>query len=58
MPPPCGLAPSHSGFPARDYLGKTCKTTWFGFDHRGGGEGALSPVWSYGEALALAGSHP
>jgi hypothetical protein len=43
MPPPCGLAPSHSGFPARDYLGKTCKTTWFGFDHRGGRGGGIVP---------------
>jgi hypothetical protein len=51
--PPCGLAPSHPGFPTRDYPGKTCETTWYGFDL-----GALAPVWSYGEALALAGSHP
>jgi hypothetical protein len=27
--PPCGLAPSHSGFPARDYPGKMLETTWF-----------------------------
>jgi hypothetical protein len=28
------------------------ETTWSGFD-----QGALPPVWSYGEALALTGSH-
>jgi hypothetical protein len=52
--PSCGLAPSHPGFPARDYQGKMLKTTLFRF-HPGG---ALAPVWSYGEALALASSHP
>jgi hypothetical protein len=36
-----------------DYLGKKCETTWFGFDR-----GALAHVLSYGEARALAGSHP
>jgi hypothetical protein len=29
------------------------ETTWSGFD-----QGALAPIWSYGEALALTGSHP
>jgi hypothetical protein len=33
--PTCGLAPNCSGFPARDYSGKTLETTWPGFD-RGG----------------------
>jgi hypothetical protein len=50
--PLCGLAPSRSGFPAMDYPGKMVETTWSGFDR-----GALPPVWSYGEALALVGSH-
>jgi hypothetical protein len=40
-----------------DYLGKTHETTPSGFDRGGGGE-ALAPVLSYGEAWALAGSHP
>jgi hypothetical protein len=30
--PPCGLAPSHPGLLAKDYPGKTCETTWSGFD--------------------------
>jgi hypothetical protein len=51
--PPCGQALSRSGFPAKDYPGKTLETTWSAF-----GWGALAPVWSYGEALALASSHP
>jgi hypothetical protein len=41
-----------SRFPIRDYSGKTRETTLSGFDR-----GVLAPVWSYGEALALAGSH-
>jgi hypothetical protein len=32
---PCGLAPSHPDFPARDYPGKTLETTWSGFAGRG-----------------------
>jgi hypothetical protein len=56
--PLCGLASSHLGFPARDYPGKMLETTWSGFDQGGGGEGALALVWSSGEALSLADSHP
>jgi hypothetical protein len=48
----CGLAPSRPGFPAKDYLGKTLETTYYGFDR-----GSLASVWCYGEALALASSH-
>jgi hypothetical protein len=51
---PCGLAPSHPGFPTRDYPGKMLETIWPGFDLGG----ALAPIWSYGEAPALAISHP
>jgi hypothetical protein len=49
-----GMALSHLGFLARDYPGKMHETTLSGFDQRG----ALAPIWSYGEALALDGSHP
>jgi hypothetical protein len=41
--PPCGLAPSHPGFPARDYLGQMLETTWVIFD-----QGGISPyliIW-------------
>jgi predicted esterase len=51
-----GLALSGLSFLARDYPRKMLETTWFGFDQ--GGEGALAPILSYGEALALAVSHP
>jgi hypothetical protein len=50
--PLCELALSHPGFSAREYLGKMLETTESGF-HREGG--ALAPVWSYREPLALAG---
>jgi hypothetical protein len=51
--PLCGLAPSRLGFPAREYPRKMLQTTWSELD-----QGSLANVWSYGEALALAGSHP
>jgi hypothetical protein len=53
--PPCGLVSSCLGFPVRDYPGKSLETTYPKFEW---GEGTLALVWSYGEALALAGSHP
>jgi hypothetical protein len=53
--PSCGLASSRPGFPDRDNPRKSLETTWHRFDR---GAGALGPVWSYGEALSLAGSHP
>jgi hypothetical protein len=56
--PSCGLEPSHPGFLAKDYPGKMLGTTWSRFDLGGGGGGSLDPVWPYGEALALASSHP
>jgi hypothetical protein len=36
--PRCGLAPSHSSFSTRDYVGKTLETTWFVL-----GLGGISP---------------
>jgi hypothetical protein len=55
--PLCGLASSRLGFATRDYPRKSLETTWPRFDGAGGG-GVLAPVWSFGEALALAGSPP
>jgi hypothetical protein len=51
--PPCWLASSHMGFPLGITRERCLKPP--GLDLTGG---ALAPVWSYGEALALAGSHP
>jgi hypothetical protein len=53
MPPPCGVTSSHPSFSARDYSGKSHETTSPGF-----ARGSSAPVWSYGDVLALAGSHP
>jgi hypothetical protein len=52
--PLCGLASSHPGSPNRDYLGMMHETTYPGFALGGGG----APLWSYGEVLAHAASHP
>jgi hypothetical protein len=38
--PLCVLAPSHPGFPARDYAAKMLETTRFGFN-----QGGISPYW-------------
>jgi hypothetical protein len=50
--PACALPSSHPGFPDMDYPGESLKITLPGFAW-----GALAPVWSYGEVLALASSH-
>jgi hypothetical protein len=51
--PSCGLASSRLGFTNRDYPRMSLETTWPGF-----AQGASAPIRSYGDAVALASSHP